>query len=126
MRRIANITAPTKPGMSCASVASAVAGIEWRGYAFAQDPETGCIFNGTAKMAFPYPAADKYTFVNLFAMELLIEGCVDPAYAEYNGRKLRGLAYVDTTQLWEDTLVTTLVVRGPDGYAAVAHRYRRQ
>ncbi len=100
--------------------------IDGGGYAFAQDPETGCIFNGTAKMAFPYPAADKYTFVNLFAMELLIEGCVDPAYAEYNGRKLRGLAYVDTTQLWEDTLVTTLVVRGPDGYAAVAHRYRRQ
>ncbi len=100
--------------------------IDSSGYAFAQDPATGCVFNGTAVMAFPYPAADKYTFVNAFRMDMLIEGCVDPAYTGYNGRRLRGLAYLDTTQLHQDTLVTTLVVRGPDGYAALAHHYRRQ
>lgn len=101
---------------------SAMLSIDVLGRAFAQDAETGCFMSGQVNVYSDNPG-EPY---NLLQVTLLIEGCTDAAYAEYNGRTLRGYAFLDNGQQQKDTLVVVAAVRGPNGYAAFARRYHRQ
>lgn len=101
--------------------------IDRAGRAFSQSPEAGCVLNGTVIKTYGDVAgADREDPYNLFSVRLYVEGCTDPAYAVYNGRVLRGFAFLDQTRLENDTLVMMTVVRVPEGYAAFGARYRRQ
>ena len=89
---------------------------------FGQDPETGCIFTGEVKL-YRYDPDDPLA---LHEVQLVIEACLDSAYQQFNGRKLNGIAYLDTTRLTHDTLFMAVTVRGSDRYAAIGKGYRRQ
>jgi hypothetical protein len=101
--------------------------IDRLGRAFSQDAETGCVFNGTVIKTVRHIAeADRGDPYNLFTVALDVEGCTEPAYLKYNGRTLRGFAFLDETLLEDDTLVVMAAVRVPEGYGAIGRRYRRQ
>lgn len=96
--------------------------IDRAGRAYGQNPETGCILNGTVTLF----RDDIGNPLNLYKVRLLIEGCMLDGYDEYNDRALNGFGYLDSTQLHMDTLVIVARVRGQEGYAAWSRHLRRQ
>ena len=93
---------------------------------FGQDPETGCVFTGEVRR-YKDDVANAENPLALHKVRLVVDGCLDPDYVEFNGKRLNGIAYLDATGLRHDTLVMALTIRGTDGgYAAVGKKYRRQ
>jgi hypothetical protein len=95
------------------------------GRAYGHDAVTGCYFNGTLK-AVPDTLYFEWDNLNLYEVTLLIESCDASDYEVYNGRTVRGRAFLDDTDLHNDTLKMMSGVNTPEGPAAFCAEFHRQ
>jgi hypothetical protein len=98
--------------------------IDQVGRAFGQDATTGCYVSGDVdQVANP---KDDVLWRNYYTVTLKIEGCEAEAYAAYNGKMLRGIAFLDDERLHNDTLRIMGTASCPKGPAAFTAAFRRQ
>ena len=94
------------------------------GRAFGQDAGTGCYVSGNVTQVAD-PKVD-VLWRNYYTVALLIEGCEAEGYTAYNGKMLRGIAFLDDELLHNDTLRMMGTARCPEGPAAFTANFRRQ
>ncbi len=93
------------------------------GRAFGHNASTGCYFSGTVRQV-ANPRLDPWR--NLYRVALLIESCEARGYADFNGKMLQGIAFLDDELLQNDTLRMMAGAKCQEGPAGFTANFRRQ